>query len=252
MTTQESFGCTGVGKQFGGITALQGVSLRFDAGTVAAIIGPNGAGKTTLFNVLTGFLRPDHGHCFLGAKDLTRLAPYRIVRAGIARTFQDLRIIRGLSTLDNLLLAMPEQQGESIPGALWRAGVSSQESRNRDEALSWLRMAAIERLANRTAGELSYGQQKLLSIACCLATGARVLLLDEPFSGVHPEMIGTMRDLVASLHARGYSIVFIEHDISAVRNTAKRVIVLDHGCVVADGQTDEVLSRPEILEAYCG
>src|SRR6185369_15883449 len=167
-----SFRCEGLNKSFDGTRALQDVRLEFPSTGIVAIIGPNGAGKTTLLNLLAGFLRADAGRCFLGRRELTRLAPHRIARLGIARTFQDLRLIALVPVLENVMLARPNQKGERLLSALLRFGVAQEESRNREEAMRWLRFVGLDKMGHEVAGELSYGQQKLLTLACCLATDA--------------------------------------------------------------------------------
>jgi ABC-type branched-subunit amino acid transport system ATPase component len=244
--------CDKVTKSFDGVQALAGVSLEFAGEGLTAIIGPNGAGKTTLVNVLTGFIRPDSGRCFLDERETTRLAPYKIARLGIARTFQDLRLILQVPVLDNVLLARPNQRGERLFYALTRFGVKNEEARNREESMRLLRFVGLDEKADELAGELSYGQQKLLTLACCLATEARILLLDEPVAGVHPEMASRILDLLRTLRDDGKLIVFIEHDISAVRQIADVVIVMDEGRIIAQGEPADVLERTEILEVYLG
>jgi len=244
--------CQKLSKAFDGVQALEAVSLRFPGSGITAVIGPNGAGKTTLLNVMTGFLRPDGGRCFCGRREITRLAPHKIARLGIARTFQDLRLIHQVSVLDNVMLARPGQRGEKLWWALLRVGVAVQEARNRREALRLLKFVGLAPQAGQLAGELSYGQQKLLTLACCLATGARVLLLDEPVAGVHPEMAARILGLLRQLRDDGKLIVFIEHDIAAVREIADAVVVMDDGRVIAQGPPAQVLERPEIMEAYVG
>jgi ABC-type branched-subunit amino acid transport system ATPase component len=246
----ESFRCQGLSKSFDGVHAVADLDLVFPSSEITSIIGPNGAGKTTLFNLLTGFLRPEAGQCFLGRHEITRLAPDRIARLGVARTFQDLRLILQEPALDNVMLARPHQRGETLIGALLRIGVAKEEAQNRVKAMSLLRFVGLEDKTNDLAGELSYGQQKLLTLACCLATEARILLLDEPVAGVHPDMAEKILDLMRKLRDDGKLIVFIEHDISAVRDVADHVIVMDHGRVRAQGQPEQVLERPEIMEAY--
>ncbi|MCH7791053.1 MAG: ATP-binding cassette domain-containing protein [Planctomycetes bacterium] len=216
------------------------------------IIGPNGAGKTTLLNLLTGFLRPDSGRCLLGGRETTHLAPHRIARLGVGRTFQDLRLIEQVPGLENVMLARPNQRGEGLMAALLRFGVAKEEAANREEAMRLLRFVGLADKAAGLAGELSYGEQKLLTIACCLATEARILFFDEPVTGVHPEIAGQILDLLRRITNDGKLVVFIEHDISAVRRVADLVIVMDDGRVITQGPPSEVLERPEILEAYVG
>jgi ABC-type branched-subunit amino acid transport system ATPase component len=242
--------CQGLVKSFDGICALNHLDLKLPPSGIVAIIGPNGAGKTTLINVLTGFLHPDIGTCFLGPREITRLAPHQVSQLGIARTFQDLRLIGRASLVENIMLACRHQRGEALLGALFRFGVAKQETLNRQRAMDLLALVGLADKAHQLAGQLSYGQQKLLTLACCLATEARILLLDEPVAGVHPEMISRILNLLRKLRDENKLIVFIEHDMSAVREAAEVVIVMDHGKLIAQGDPTEVLERPEILEAY--
>jgi ABC-type branched-subunit amino acid transport system ATPase component len=242
--------CQSVSKSFDGVKALSSLDITFPSKGIAAIIGPNGAGKTTMLNVMTGFLKPESGRCFLGEFDITGISPQRIVQLGVARTFQNLRLILQVSVLDNIMLAKPGQRGESFLGAISGIGVTREESTNREEAIDLLTFVGLEAMANELAGALSYGQQKLLTLACCLATGARILFLDEPVSGVHPLMIAKLLDLMRKLRDQGKVILFIEHDISAVREVADEVIVMDHGKVRIQGPPTEILQRQEIMEAY--
>ena len=244
--------CDGLRKAFDGTVALADVRLEFPSSGIVAIIGANGAGKTTLLNVLTGFLRADAGRAFLGGRELTRLAPHRIARLGVARTFQELRLISLVPVLENVLLARPNQKGERLLPALLRFGVAQEEMQNRTEALRWLGFVGLKQKANEVAGELSYGEQKLLTLACCLATEARILLLDEPVAGVHPDMIEKILGLLRELRGMGKLVVFVEHDMTAVRQVADQVVVMDEGRIIAHGQPKEVLERPEIMEAYVG
>ncbi len=242
--------CEKLTKAFDGVHALEHVSTEIPPSGISAIIGPNGAGKTTLLNILTEFLKPDSGRCFLGGHEITYLAPQRIARLGISRTFQDLRLILQASVLDNVLLARPHQKGERLLGAVLGFGVNQEESQNREQAMRLLKFVDLDQKADDLAGELSYGQQKLLTLACCLATEATVLLLDEPVSGVHPQMASQILGLLRQLRAEGKVVLFIEHEISAVREIANHVIVMDEGKVIAEGAPGDVLERPEILEAY--
>ena len=244
--------CCNLRRHFDGIRALDNVSVTFPASGVVAIIGPNGAGKTTLLNVLTGFLQAEAGLCFLGDRQISGLPPYKIAQLGISRTFQDLRLIEQLSVLENVMLARPDQRGEKLLPALLRVGVAAEEARNRRKAMRFLEFVSLETELSSLAGELSYGQQKLLTLGCCLATEAGVLLLDEPVSGVHPEMAAKIISLLRKLGGEGKLIVFIEHDISAVRQAADVVVVMEDGRVILQGPPNEVLDRPEIMEAYVG
>lgn len=247
---QAKLRCEGLNKSFDGTVALQDVYFEFPLSGIVAIIGPNGAGKTTFLNVLTGFEPVHGGRFFLGERELSRMAPHKIARQGIARTFQDLRLIRQVPLLDNMMMARPNQKGEGLFRALFPFGVSAQEAWNRKEALRWLRFVGLEEKAYEPAGELSYGQQKLLALACCLATEAGILFLDEPFAGVHPQMVSQILCLLRKLKGMGKLVVFIEHDIAAVRQVADTVIVMDEGRIISQGDPIRVLNQPAIMEAY--
>jgi ABC-type branched-subunit amino acid transport system ATPase component len=247
-----SLRCENLGKSFGGTLALAGVSVEFPRGDITAVIGPNGAGKTTLLNLLTGFLRADSGCVFLGDHNITRLPPHRIARLGICRTFQDIRLITLVPVLENVMLARPHQQGESLFYALTRIGVAKEEPVNKAKCLEILDFIGLADKANDPAGELSYGQQKLLSLGMCLATEAPILFLDEPVAGVAPQMVDKIVGLMLELKKLGKTIIFIEHDIETVRRCADRTIVMDEGWIIADCPTTEVLEKPEIMEAYLG
>lgn len=237
-------------KVFDGTVAVDDVSFAIEEGSVTAIIGPNGAGKTTLFNLITGFIPPDRGEIHLQDKCLNGTPPYKIAQQGISRTFQDLRLLRQVMVTENLLLARHHQRGEVFWHAIFSGKVRSEEAKNCDAALKLLEFVGLKDMAYEPAGNLSYGQQKLLSLACCLATGGEVLLLDEPVSGVHPDMAAQILDLIVKLKDEGKTIVFIEHDIEAVRKVAEYVLVMDEGKVTAYGLKDEVLCKTEIVEAY--
>lgn len=245
--------CEQITKKFDGVEALKGVTIRILSGTITALIGPNGAGKTTLLNVLTGFDRSDTGQWFLDGRELTGLPAYRIARLGVVRTFQDLRIMRRVSALDNVLLAL-SRTGED---GLVRSVMGRRSARHR-ECIESARLAldrfGLKEAEEIQAGTMSYGQQKLLSLACvyahAVAGHARALLLDEPMAGVHPSLIRRVQEAMEDLRARGYTIAFIEHDIRAVRAVADHVIAMDNGEVKDSGAPDEVLHRRGLLEAY--
>ena len=165
--------CEHLDRSFGGVQALDDFGLAFPESGISAIIGPNGAGKTTLLNVITGFLRPDSGSVFLGNREITCLAPYKIARSGLARTFQDLRLIQLITVLDNVMLARPRQKGEKLFYALFRFGIKKEEERNREKAMELLDFVGLANKANDPAGEISYGHQKLLK---CI----RVVIPDQP------------------------------------------------------------------------
>jgi ABC-type branched-subunit amino acid transport system ATPase component len=237
-------------KSFGGVQALIDLSCEFPKSGILAIIGPNGAGKTTLLNVLSGLVRPDVGRALLDKYELTNMRPYQIARLGIARTFQNLRLISQISVLQNVLLCRPNQKGERFLRALFRTGVADEERQNWWQAMHWLKLVGLDSAFKEFAGALSYGQQKLLALACCLATEAQILLLDEPLAGVHPDMVEKILGLMQELRKMEKLVIFIEHDIASVRQIADFVIMMDHGNIMIQGEPGVVLERSEIMDAY--
>ena len=238
-------------KSFDGVRALANFSCEVCQGEILGLIGPNGAGKTTLFNVVTGFIAPEGGKVSLKSTDITGLAPYRLANRGIARTFQDLRLIRQLSVLDNVLLSFRDQPGERLWNVFFRSKRSRKhEGQNRQEAIRLLEGAGIAEKAGDPAEDLSYGQQKLLSLVCCLAAKAEVLLLDEPVAGIAPEMIEKMLEIIRDLPSKGKSVILIEHNLDAVMQVCDRVVFMDAGAKVSEGTPEQVRNDPKVIEAY--
>lgn len=257
MTSIPILRCEGLRKQYGGIAALDDVSVSFGDGAadvrrvaIIAIVGPNGAGKTTLLNSLTGTLAADGGRVWLDKQNISRLAPFQIARLGLVRTFQEVRLARLISVVENVMLGRPYQKGEHVWRAVSRIGIRQEERRNRNAATSLLRTVGLSQHADSAAGALSYGEQKLLTLACCMNTEAHTLLLDEPVAGIHPMMTEQILDLFQKIREAGKRIVFIEHDLSFVRQVADRVILMDEGKVIASGEPGAVLDRPDLMEAY--
>ena len=238
-------------KHFDGVTALDNFSLSLDYGSIVGIIGPNGAGKTTMFNVVSGFLSPENGEIRYRDISLSGMAEHRIAGTGISRTFQDLRLIMKLTVLENVMLAMKDQKGENIFHVLFNpGGVKKAEAENRDKAVSLLEYVDLRKKINDPAENLSYGQQKLLSLACCLATDAELFLLDEPVAGIHPEIIEKILTIITELKGKGKTVVMIEHNLDAVARVSDWIVVMDEGKKVVEGKHDVIINDPRVLEAY--
>jgi branched-chain amino acid transport system ATP-binding protein len=227
-----------VTKRFGGITANRDISFEVAAGELVGIIGPNGAGKSTLFECISGFYAPDEGRVELAGTRLTGLSPDRVCRLGIARTFQKLRPFQGMTVADNVMV-----------GALTR---TRHVKHAREQAHEWLRRVGLAEKANAHARTLSTGQRKRLELARALATGPRLLLLDEVTGGVDQRSIPGLVDLVRELHAGGVTLLVIEHNMRVVTAVAQRIIALHMGEVIADAAPDSVARDPKVVEAYLG
>jgi ABC-type branched-subunit amino acid transport system ATPase component len=238
-------------KRFGGVTALNDFSCDVGPGEIVGLIGPNGAGKTTLFNVLTGFLRPDGGSMKLLGKSIQRKEPHQIAWMGVSRTFQNLRLIRQMTVLDNVLLSFQNQSGEGfIRTFLAKKKSGKIEKQNRETALSLLAHAGIPEKTKHIVGDLSYGQQKLLSLVCCLAADPKLLLLDEPVAGINPMVIEKILSLILELPGKGKSVILIEHNMDVVMQTCQRVIFMDTGRKISEGSPEYVRNDPKVIEAY--
>lgn len=242
-----------VARSFGGLAAVSGVSVGFRAGAITSIIGPNGAGKTTLFNILTGFVALDTGRVIFNGRDITGWPPYRVALAGLARSFQDLRVLTRMTVLENLLLAFPRQSGERLLANFLVPGrVRREEAEARERALEALAFVRLEAKADDRAEQLSYGQQKLLVIARLLAMDPRVVMLDEPAAGLDPTMIDRISDTVRRLAATGKTVILIEHNLDVVRALSDEVVFMNEGRVLAIGSPAQVLTDRTLVGVYLG
>ena len=238
---------------FGGVRAVDAVSLAIDAGQVFSIIGPNGAGKTTLFNVISGIYVPEDGRVRLAGEDVTGFVPERLARCGLSRTFQNLQIFFRMTAIENVMVGRHRHERTGILADLLHLpSVARQNRTTRERALAALARVGIENQAERTAGALSYGDLKRLEIARALATEPKVLLLDEPAAGCNAVETGELEGVIRGIADEGITVVLVEHDMRLVMNISDRIHVLAHGRTLAEGTAAEVRANPAVIEAYLG
>ncbi len=242
-----------VSRHFGGLQVLQDVTLDVPAGRIFGLIGPNGAGKTTVFNLVTGLLPPSSGEISFEGRSLVGRKPHRITQAGIARTFQNIRVFKEMTLLDNVVVGMHRHLGYGwgpllLAGPRWRADEARARERAR-ELLGWVR---LDHKTEELADNLSYGEQRKLELARALATEPKLLLLDEPVAGMNStEKTELMREVV-NIRDRGYTIFMIEHDMRFVMGLCDEIAVLNFGRIIARGGPEQIRHDPQVIEAYLG
>jgi branched-chain amino acid transport system ATP-binding protein len=242
-----------VTKRFGGLAAVSGVSCVVEEGAITAVIGPNGAGKTTFFNCITAVAPPTSGEILFAGRRIDEMKPHQVTRLGMARTFQNIRLFRQMTALENVVTARHCRTRSGVVASLLRLPRMRKEERDsREIAEELLDFVGLARWRDAGAANLPYGDQRRLEIARALATEPRLLLLDEPAAGMNPKESQDLVDLIRRISARGVTVVLIEHHMKVVMGISTHVIVLDHGEKIADCTPEECCKDPAVIEAYLG
>lgn len=254
MSAEQLLKVTGLQMRFGGLLAVDGIDFDVRANEVFAIIGPNGAGKTTVFNCVGGFYKPTGGDIRLQGNAITGLPSHQVARRGLVRTFQNIRLFKQLTVLENLMVAQHLRVNRNILSGLFTTPAYRRAERAAlERAAQWLERVGLTSVANREAGTLSYGHQRRLEIARCMITEPRLLMLDEPAAGLNPQEKIELQQMVDGLRNEfGISVLLIEHDMSLVMGVSDRILVMEHGKPIMIGKPDEVRSDPRVIKAYLG
>jgi len=240
--------------RFGGLLAVDGVSFEVQPKEIFAIIGPNGAGKTTVFNCISGFYRPSGGQIALETQRITGYSSHKVANCGIVRTFQNVRLFKGMTVLENLLVAMHRYAGAPLLAGLFNtASYRRAEAEKIDYAMRWLGEVGLRPFANRTAGTLAYGHQRRLEIARCMITNPRLLMLDEPAAGLNPQEKKELSALIDRLRQNNpIAVLLIEHDMKLVMGVSERILVMEYGRPLATGTPEAIQHNERVIKAYLG
>ena len=240
--------------RFGGLLAVNGVGLTVHDKQVVSMIGPNGAGKTTVFNCLTGFYQPTDGKILLDGEAIQGLPGHKIARKGVVRTFQNVRLFKDMTAIENLLVAQHRHLNTGfLSGLLKTKAFRKSERQAMDFAAHWLDQVNLTDIANRPAGTLAYGQQRRLEIARCMMTRPRILMLDEPAAGLNPKETEDLKALIGMLRDQhNVTVLLIEHDMKLVMSISDHIVVINQGCPLADGTPEQIRDNPDVIKAYLG
>ncbi|MCO3558330.1 ABC transporter ATP-binding protein [Pseudomonas aeruginosa] len=245
---------SGLTMRFGGLLAVNGVNLKVEEKQVVSMIGPNGAGKTTVFNCLTGFYQPTGGLIRLDGEEIQGLPGHKIARKGVVRTFQNVRLFKEMTAVENLLVAQHRHLNTNFLAGLFKTPAFRRSEREAMEyAAHWLEEVNLTEFANRSAGTPAYGQQRRLEIARCMMTRPRILMLDEPAAGLNPKETDDLKALIAKLRSEhNVTALLIEHDMKLVMSISDHIVVINQGAPLADGTPEQIRDNPDVIKAYLG